>query len=81
MRYRKRRRRKPSGRRTQWECEDVKRQFNPIESTEMRQRLAECLEILLSSKSQLNQEIAFSSDLTSSRNTKARSNQKRKARL
>lgn len=80
MRYRKRRP-KSSGRRAQWECENIKRQFNTIDPNEMRQRLAECLEILLSSKSQLTKEFAFSGDSISSQNSKPRLNNKRRASL
>lgn len=76
---RRKRKRRTLGQRVQWECKSVERQFNPVESKEMLQRLAECLEILVSSKSQLTKEIAFSSDPISSQNSKPRFNQKRKA--
>ncbi|GIL18758.1 MAG: hypothetical protein BroJett040_25090 [Oligoflexia bacterium] len=79
MRYLKRRRSVKSGRRAQWECEFLERKFCPIDPEEMRQRLAECLETLLYSKSQLTEEFAFSSDSLSSQNSKPRFNHKRKA--
>jgi hypothetical protein len=78
---RRKRQRRALGRRAQWECNSVERQFNSIEPKEMRQRLAECLDILVSSKSQFTEEIAFSNDPISSQNAKPRFTHKRKGQL
>lgn len=47
-------------RRRRWTCDTVERIFTKVSDTEMRQRLAEILEILLSSSSQLQRVPAFS---------------------
>ena len=44
-----------------WTCNQVERIFSQITDTEMRQRLAETLELLLMSPSQLQRPKAFSS--------------------
>lgn len=68
---RRNRKRRALGRRIQWECKTVERQFNSVDPKEMRQRLAECLEILVSSKSQLTEKFAFSSNPLSSLETQS----------
>jgi hypothetical protein len=57
--------------RPQWTCEHINRTFNPISDKEMRQRLAEFLELLLSFNSQLTKGNAFSSESISSQNSGA----------
>lgn len=45
-----------------WQCERVARQYKKISNIEMRQRLAELVEVLLRPKCQLPIETAFSKD-------------------
>jgi hypothetical protein len=44
--------------RTKWECVSVKKSVNAISESEMKQRLAEIVEVLFTSKSQLTPIIA-----------------------
>jgi len=64
--------------RQQWSCETIERVYQVISDKEMRQRLAEFAELLLSSDSQLTREIAFSSDQISSQDSKPCFNHKQK---
>lgn len=66
--------------RKRWTCEIIERVRYKISDSEMRQRLAEILELLLTSPSQLQRDPAFSSDKDFLK-TNPRFNQKRKGRL
>ena len=64
-------------RRRKWACLSVKRVFHKIHDTEMRQRLAEVVDTLLSKKSQLQKVPAFSKDRTSLRRPSLRKPKRR----
>lgn len=66
--------------RQQWSCETTKRTFNPISEKEMRQRLAEFVELLLYYPSQLAKDFVFSSDSISSQNSVPCFNKKQKGK-
>lgn len=63
-----------------WTCERVERTVHKISDSEMRQRLAEILDLLLTPKSQLQRQPVFSKDIYS-QNADPRLNHKRKERL
>lgn len=63
-----------------WTCDRVERTFHKISDSDMRQRLAEILDLLLLPKSQLQRQPVFSKDIYSQR-TDPRLNHKRKGRL
>jgi hypothetical protein len=67
--------------RKRWTCNGIERSYAPVSAKEMRQILAEVLEIMLSSECQLQEANTFSSDLSSSQITKPRLQPKRKAVL
>ena len=46
----------------QWSCERVERKVHSLSDIELRQRLAECFEILVKEKSQQQNLSAFSKD-------------------
>jgi hypothetical protein len=68
-------------RKHRWACERVDRIFTKVTDTEMRQRLAEILELLLTSPSQLQRQSAFSRISRTSSETPSRLATKRKGRL
>lgn len=73
--------RRPKQHRQQWSCETVKRNFNPLSDKEMRQRLAELIELLLHYPRQLTEDFAFSSDSINSQNSKPCSNKQKGKQL
>ena len=68
-------------RKRRWTCERVERIFTKITNTEMRQRLAETLDLLLTSPCQLQRQPAFSRIDRTSFETNPRLATKRKGRL
>ncbi len=68
-------------RKPKWDCVSVDRVFHEIQTTEMRQRLAETLEILLSNKGQLQNQVvpAFSKDSNLSLKSELRFNKRRRS--
>ena len=67
--------------RRRWTCDRVDRIFTKVTDTEMRQRLAEILELLLISPGQLQRQPAFSRINRTSKETNPRLATKRKGRL
>lgn len=53
--------------RRRWTCETLERRYKNVSLIELRQRLAETLELLLSRKCQLQKTSAFSRDIALTR--------------